>query len=43
MAKRIDIDVNLRDEKAKEDLQKLQNGKYNVNLNVNGSGTDKTT
>lgn len=43
MAKQIDIDVNLRDEKAKEDLQKLQNGKYNVNLNVNGSGTDKTT
>lgn len=43
MAKRIDIDVNLRDEKAKEDLHKLQNGKYNVNLNVNGSGTDKTT
>ena len=43
MSKQIDIDVNLRDEKAKEDLQKLQNGKYNVNLNVNGSGTDKTT
>ena len=43
MAKQIDIDVNLRDEKAKEDLQKLQNGKYNVNLNVNGSGADKTT
>lgn len=42
MAKQIDVDVNLRDEEAKKKLNDLQNGKYNVNLNVNEKGTDKT-
>lgn len=43
MAKQIDVDVNLRDEEAKKKLKDLENGKYNVNLNVNEKGTDKTT
>lgn len=43
MAKQIDVDVNLRNEEAKKKLKDLENGKYNVNLNVNEKGTDKTT
>lgn len=38
MAKKINIIANLIDSQFKKQLKDLQNGKYNVNVNVNGTG-----
>lgn len=38
MAKKINIVANLIDWQFKKQLKDLQNGKYNVNVNVNGTG-----
>lgn len=43
MAKKINIDVNLRDEEAKKKLKDIQNGKYKVDMDVNVDGINQTT
>lgn len=43
MAKKIGIDVDLRDEKAKKKLKDIQNGKYKVDMDVNVDGINQTT
>ena len=43
MAKKINIDVDLRDEKAKKKLKDIQNGKYKVDMDVNVDGINQTT
>ena len=43
MAKKINIDVNLRDEEAKKKLKNLQEGKYKVDMDVNADGINQTT
>ncbi|CDF43789.1 putative uncharacterized protein [Roseburia sp. CAG:182] len=43
MAKKIGIDVDLRDEKAKKKLKELQNGKYKVDLDVDVNDAKQAT
>ena len=43
MAKKINIDVDLRDEKAKKKLKELQNGKYKVDLDVDVNDAKQAT
>ena len=43
MAKKINVDVNLRDEEAKKKLKDIENGKYKVDVDINSDGADKTT
>lgn len=43
MAKKIGIDVDLRDEKAKKKLKELQNGKYKVDLDVDVNDARQAT
>lgn len=43
MAKKINIDVNLRDEELKKKLKDIQNGKYKVDMDVNVDGINQTT
>ena len=43
MSKKINIDVNLRDEEAKEKLKNLQDGKYEVDVDVNADGINQAT
>ena len=43
MAKKINVDVNLRDEEAKKKLKDIENGKYKVDMDINSDGADKTT
>ncbi len=42
MAKKINIDVNLRDEELKKKLKDIQNGKYKVDMDVNVDGINQT-
>ena len=43
MTKKINIDVNLRDEELKKKLKDIQNGKYKVDMDVNVDGINQTT
>lgn len=43
MAKKINVDVNLRDEEAKKKLKDIENGKYKVDVDINSDGADKAT
>ena len=43
MAKKINIDANLRDEELKKKLKDIQNGKYKVDMEVNVDGINQTT
>lgn len=43
MVKKINIDVNLRDEELKKKLKDIQNGKYKVDMDVNVDGINQTT
>lgn len=43
MAKKINVDVDLRDEKAKKKLKELQNGKYKVDLDVDVNDAKQAT
>ena len=39
----INLKVNLDDKEAQEKLKQLQNGKYNIDIGVNGNKVDETT
>ena len=39
----INLNVNLDDKEAQEKLKQLQNGKYNIDVGVNGNKVDETT
>lgn len=43
MAKQINIIANLIDKQLKKQLQALQNGKYNINVNVNNANVGQTS
>lgn len=43
MAKQINIFANLIDKQLKKQLQALQNGKYNINVNVNNANVGQTS
>ena len=39
----VNVKVNLDDEEAQEKLKKIQEGKYNIDIGVNGNKIDETT